>query len=80
MAGRTVHVSQSTVVNQEHGAVAVGAYVEVQGNSRSDGSVDAVRIEVKRGMAGSASSNDSVSFYGTVGNLPSVLDSSEIGS
>lgn len=70
VAGKTVHVSAATVVNQEHGAVAVGAYVEVQGNLRSDGSVDAVRVEVSRGIEGPSGGSDSVSFMGTVGNLP----------
>lgn len=42
-----VHVSAATEIDQEHGAVTVGALVEVSGVRRQDGSVDARQIEVK---------------------------------
>jgi len=47
VGGRTVHVSGSTVLRNEGGAFAVGAFVEVKGTSRADGSIDATSIEVK---------------------------------
>jgi hypothetical protein len=47
VAGRIVHVTATTIINQEHGAAAVGATVEVAGTVRADGSIDATRIEVK---------------------------------
>lgn len=48
VAGTTVHVTALTRIDQEDGAIALGAVVEVRGNLRMDGSVDATRIEVKR--------------------------------
>jgi len=47
VSGRTVHVTAATIIDREHGAVAVGALVEVKGAVRADGSIDATRIEVK---------------------------------
>lgn len=44
---RVVHVTAETEIDQEHGAVAVGALVEVSGVRLADGSVDARKIEVK---------------------------------
>lgn len=46
--GRTVRVEPSTRIDQEHGQLAVGAYVEVKGQSQPDGSLKATKIEVKR--------------------------------
>lgn len=69
ISGRTVHVSAATIINQEHGAAAVGASVEVAGTLRTDGSFDAARIEVK---GASASSDDgSSTFKGTIQSFPS---------
>jgi len=45
--GLTVHVSATTVIEQEHGAPAVGVAVEVKGLVQADGSVNALKIEVK---------------------------------
>src|SRR4029453_11225185 len=45
--GRTVHVTAGTRIERDGGVVAVGARVEVEGRARSDGSVDAQKIEVK---------------------------------
>jgi hypothetical protein len=47
VSGRTVHVTAATIIDREHGSVAVGALVEVKGAVRIDGSIDATRIEVK---------------------------------
>lgn len=68
VSGRTVHVSESTVINQEHGAVAVGAKVEIHGQVRADGSIDAQRIEVKPGLG---EDQRPVNLRGTVEILPS---------
>ncbi len=49
---RTVHVSASTEMEQEHGPAAVGSCVEVKGTGLADGSVNAARIEVDSSSAG----------------------------
>lgn len=67
VAGRTVHVTATTVIEQEDGPVAVGARVEVEGSQRADGSVDASKIETEDG----SSSSGSFEFYGTIESLPS---------
>jgi hypothetical protein len=69
--GRTVHVSATTILNQEHGAFAVGALVEVKGALRADGSMDAARIEVQSGSSGSPGDGQSENFKGTIQSLPS---------
>src|SRR5260370_5169766 len=51
VGSRTVHVTSATRLDQEDGAVAVGALVEVKGTLRSDGWVDATRIEVEQRAA-----------------------------
>jgi hypothetical protein len=74
VSGRVVHVSASTSIEQEHGAVAVGASVEVHGVPQSDGSLDATRIEVNPtgGNGGGGSPNGGhAKFFGTVESLPS---------
>jgi len=48
VSGRTVRVSTITLIDQRHGAVSVGAYVEVKGIQQADGSVNATKVEVKR--------------------------------
>ncbi|MEK7832781.1 MAG: DUF5666 domain-containing protein, partial [Acidobacteriota bacterium] len=52
---------------QEDGPVAVGAKVEVEGSQRTDGSVDARKIETEDESGGSGS----FEFYGTIESLPS---------
>ncbi len=47
ISGRTVHVTATTQIEQEEGTVAIGAYVEVKGNTQADGSFTATKIEVK---------------------------------
>jgi hypothetical protein len=66
VSGRTVHVTAATRIEQEDGPVAVGAAVKVEGNSRSDNSVDAEEIEVKEG----ADDEAEVKFKGTIETLP----------
>jgi ABC-type xylose transport system substrate-binding protein len=66
VSGRTVHVTAATRIEQEHGQVAVGAYVEVQGAQQADNSVNATKIEVKQGSG----SGSSTKFSGTIQSLP----------
>lgn len=73
--GRTVVVTEQTRIEEEHGRVLVGAYVEVKG--ASDGqTLHASKIEVKRNSS-SRSDDDSKyqrsdhEFYGVVKELPS---------
>ena len=72
VSGRTVHVDATTRIEQEHGSVVVGAYVEVKGWTRADGSVNAVKIEVKAspGTGGGSDSSTYTKFYGFVEQLP----------
>lgn len=58
VAGRTVHVTGSTLIEQTDGRVAVGASVKVEGTTRADNSFDAVKIEVKQGASGGGSGDD----------------------
>ncbi len=67
VSGRTVHVTPTTYIKLEHGPLAVGSYVEVEGNVRADGSIDAFKIETKQG--GGGGSNEL--FKGYIENLPS---------
>ena len=63
---RIVHVTAQTKLNEERKAAAVGVFVEIKGNLRTDGSIDAVEIETKadRGI------EVFVSFVGTIKELP----------
>jgi hypothetical protein len=78
VAGRTIHVSAATLINREHGAVAVGAFVEVNGTQQADGSINAARIEVNPSSGGSSdnSSTDGqlAGFKGTIQALPNTAD------
>jgi Domain of unknown function (DUF5666) len=68
VANKTVHVTVATGIKQEDGVAAIGASVEVKGSLRTDGSVDASQIEVKRGAnAGNPKETD---FAGAVQTLP----------
>lgn len=67
VAGRVVHVSATTFIKQEDGPVAVGARVEVEGNQRNDGSVDAYKISTED----ESGSSGSFEFTGTIESLPS---------
>jgi hypothetical protein len=68
--GRTVHVTSTTVLNQEHGAFVVGAFVEVHGTLRPDGSIDATRIELERGGRGPGDDGQKVNLKGVIQSLP----------
>ncbi|MEW6130841.1 MAG: DUF5666 domain-containing protein [Acidobacteriota bacterium] len=74
VSGRTVHVTSSTIINLEHGQVAVGVLVEVKGTTRADGSLDAATIEVKTASSVGSSSRsgegDSLSVKGAIQTLP----------
>ena len=70
VSGRTVHVTATTILDQEHGAFVVGAIVEVKGTMRADGSIDATRIEVQRGSSGSPGEGQSANLKGTIRSLP----------
>ncbi|MBI3427744.1 MAG: hypothetical protein HY011_32885 [Acidobacteria bacterium] len=63
---RTIHVTDKTVIDQERKTVAVGVFVEVKGNLRADGSIDAVEIETKA----EPGTDVFVSFIGTIKELP----------
>lgn len=72
--GRTVHVTAATVINQEHGPVAVKALVEIKGTIRTDGSIDAATIEIKSASSDSGGSSDegqSGKANGVIQSLPS---------
>lgn len=74
VSGKTVHVTASTRIDQEHGAIALGATVEVKGSLRSDGSFDATKIEVKSsssGPGGPSSEGERRNVKGTIQSLPS---------
>jgi len=70
VSGRTVHVTAATQIDQEHGAVAVNAYVEVKGSQRADQSMDASKIEVKMGAGSGDSGRSYTQFNGTVSTMP----------
>lgn len=66
VSGRTVHVSSLTRIEQHDGLVVVGAMVEVEGQQRPDGSVDATKIEVEEAPG----AEKEVEFKGFVEQLP----------
>lgn len=78
VGGRTVHVTSTTIINREHGAVAVGASVEVNGTARTDGSLDAAKIEIQptagsgsgSGDSGGSSTGEAVGFKGAIQSMP----------
>lgn len=70
VSGRVVHVDNSTRIEQEHGPVAVGAYVEVKGWPQADGSINAAKIEVKMSGGGGGGGTSYIKFYGTIESLP----------
>ena len=72
VSGRTVRVSAATIIDREHGVVAVGSFVEVKGTMRADGSIDATKIEVKTGVDDREGEN--VNFKGNIEALPSSSD------
>ena len=47
VSGRTVQVTETTEIDQEMGALAVGTLVEVEGAEQADGSIVATELEVE---------------------------------
>jgi cytoskeletal protein CcmA (bactofilin family) len=74
VSGKTVHVSSTTTLDREHGAIALGAMVEVKGTMRADGSIDATRIEVKSSSSssgpGDSVEGESAKVKGAIESLP----------
>ncbi|MBI5302102.1 MAG: hypothetical protein HY868_08200 [Chloroflexi bacterium] len=63
-----VHVTSGTVVDQQKGAVSIGALVAVQGWPKPDGSVDGTFITVVAGVG------DKTKFFGIVKVLPAAAN------
>ncbi|MFQ5343628.1 MAG: DUF5666 domain-containing protein, partial [Anaerolineae bacterium] len=71
IGGRIVTTTATTEINEEHGPVAQGAYVEVEGTLQAGGSIAATKIEVKSSPAtGGGSSVGYTKFYGVIESLP----------
>lgn len=68
VSGRTVHVSNSTRIDQTLGQVQVGAFVKVVGTARADHSVDATGIVVRANPPPPPPKY--IRFYGIVQVLP----------
>ncbi len=68
--GVTVHVGGGTRIDQRHGAAAVGATVEVEGDKLSDGSVDAMKIKVEKAEA----PEEETELKGVIQTLPGTAD------
>ncbi|HEU4386731.1 MAG TPA: DUF5666 domain-containing protein, partial [Blastocatellia bacterium] len=52
IGGRTIHVMPATRIETTEGPVVFGAFAEVLGVMRADGSMDAVKIEIKSNLGG----------------------------
>lgn len=72
VSGTTVHVTAETEIEQEDGAVAVGASVEVEGTPEADGSITAEKIEVEEGAEDDEFGE--IEFEGVVQSLPASTD------
>ena len=70
VSGKTVHVTGTTMIDQHHATAAVGAPVEVRGTLQSDGSVDALAIEV----LATPPNVVQVEFHGLIQALPGTAD------
>ena len=66
---KTIHVSKTTVIDIERGQATVGALVEVKGNQKTDGTIDATKIEVKGTVAGGAGQTF-IEIVGAITALP----------
>jgi Domain of unknown function (DUF5666) len=71
IGGRTVHVTNATRIETEDGPVAVGAFVEVKGALRADGSMDATKIEIKSNVGGGDGRDE---LKGTIESLPNTTN------
>jgi uncharacterized protein (TIGR03437 family) len=74
VGGKTVHVVPQTRINRERGRVEVGAFLEVEGSQRTDGSIDPVSIEVERDANAPKGSIGYINFYGPIRTLPSAAN------
>ncbi|MEW6207185.1 MAG: DUF5666 domain-containing protein [Acidobacteriota bacterium] len=63
IGGRTVHVTASTRIEEEDGPVTIGAFAEVEGFLRPDGTVDAAKIEIE-------DDDDEFKFKGIIESFP----------
>lgn len=71
VSGTTVHVSAATEIDDSDGVIAVGASVEVEGTTGTDGSITATKIDVTQD-----SEDDSfgeAELHGTVQSLPATV-------
>lgn len=66
VSGKTIRVSSTTKIDTERGQVAVGALVTIEGLVQTDGSINALEIEVKPDFGGSIP----VKFVGKIEKLP----------
>jgi len=71
VSGRVVNVTAGTVIKQKYGPISVGSYIEVKGWLQGDGSVNATKIEGKRGNGGG--NGTYTKFYGFVDSMPGGL-------
>ncbi len=70
VGGKTVYVSPKTRIIEQHGRAVIGAFLEVEGNQRPDGSVDAVEITVERDAAAPNGAIGYINFYGSIRAIP----------
>jgi hypothetical protein len=74
VSGRLVRVSSRTKIEEEHGRAVVGAFVEIEGESLGDGSINAEEVHVERSPNDdSGGSGSYIKLYGLVQNLPAGL-------
>ncbi len=72
VGSRTVHVNDSTELEQDHGPLQVGACAKVEGWPQTDGSVMASSIESKEmEKCGAGSAGMKFEFHGLVESMPS---------
>jgi hypothetical protein len=67
VAGRSVIVGTTTVLNAEHGVFAVGVTVEAHGTADTNGALVATRVER---VAGNGAPVPALLFWGTIESLP----------
>lgn len=70
IGGKTVHVGERTRIRQEHGGPRIGAFVEVEGNLRTDNTIDAYVIEVELDANAPDGAVGFIHFYGQIKALP----------
>ena len=68
IGGRTVHITTTTTLEQDHGPLEVGAYVQVEGFEQADGSLNATKVETK--AIEDHDGDNQVELRGTVEQLP----------